>query len=238
MKIALEKGMRQRSLTVFLCFLVGGSVAAVEQAIWPDTVIAHGGRTDRYGCHNQRSNGTYHCHSGQLAGRSFPNQAAMLRALSSATAPPPDPRSSPPPTPTPSIPYDRDLYRHWIDDDGDCQDTRQEVLIAESIEPVEMDNRGCRVVSGRWFDPFTGQTFTGPSDLDIDHMVPLAEAHRSGADTWDSGQREAYANDLFHRDVSTLGRPVRRRWIRVRPWTRTIALRGASARSGTLSPKD
>ena len=44
MKIALEKGMRQRSLTVFLCFLVGGSVAAVEQAIWPDTVIAHGGR--------------------------------------------------------------------------------------------------------------------------------------------------------------------------------------------------
>ena len=36
----------QRVLTVFLCFLVGGSVAAVEQLIRPDPVIAHGGRTD------------------------------------------------------------------------------------------------------------------------------------------------------------------------------------------------
>jgi hypothetical protein len=57
------------------------------------------------------------------------------------------------------------LYRHWTDDDSDCQDTRQEVLISESIGPVEMDDRECRVVSGRWFDPFTGQTFTDPSDL-------------------------------------------------------------------------
>ena len=51
----------------------------------------------------------------------------MLEALSSAT--------TPPPTPTPSVPYDRDLYRHWIDADRDCQDTRQEVLIAESLQP-------------------------------------------------------------------------------------------------------
>jgi len=100
-----------------------------------------------------------------------------------------------------NVPYDRDLYRHWVDADGDCQDTRQEVLITESLEPVEMDERGCRVVSGSWFDAFTGQTFTDPSSLDIDHMIPLAEAHRSGAATWNAEQREAYANDLFHNDA-------------------------------------
>ena len=170
MKIAFKEGMHQRGLAVFLCFLIGGSVTAVEQLIGPDPVMAHGERTDSYGCHNQRSDGTYHCHSGPLAGRSFPNQAAMLAARSSAN--------------TPSVPYDRDLYRHWIDADGDCQDTRQEVLIAQSLQPVVLDGRGCRVVSGRWFDPYTGQTFTDPGDLDIDHFIPLAEVHRSGGDIW------------------------------------------------------
>ena len=100
------------------------------------------------------------------------------------------------PTVPAAVPYDRDLYRHWTDEDGDCQDTRQEVLIAESLIEVTLDDRGCRVVSGEWFDPYTGQTFTDPGDLDIDHMVPLAEAHRSGADRWTAEQREAFANDL------------------------------------------
>ena len=187
MKIAFKEGMHQRGLAVFLCFLIGGSVTAVEQLIGPDPVMAHGERTDSYGCHNQRSDGTYHCHSGPLAGRSFPNQAAMLAARSSAN--------------TPSVPYDRDLYRHWIDADGDCQDTRQEVLLAQSLQPVVLDGRGCRVVSGRWFDPYTGQTFTEPGDLDIDHFIPLAEVHRSGGDIWTARQREEYANDLSHPDV-------------------------------------
>jgi hypothetical protein len=73
------------------------------------------------------------------------------------------------------VPYNRDLYGGWIDADGDCQNTRQEVLIEESLIPVELDSRGCRVQSGEWFDPFTGQTCTNPGDLDIDHFIPLAE---------------------------------------------------------------
>ena len=205
--------VRSKSLTVIACFLIGGSAAVIEQVLSPPVVIAHGGRTDRYGCHNQNSNRTYHCHSGLLAGQSFANQAAMLAAMSSAPsapsmpvppAPPPDrPAEIPPsraPTASPAVPYDRDLYRHWTDADGDCQDARQEVLIAESLQPPVMDDRACRVLSGLWFDLYTGQTFANPRDLDIDHFIPLAEVHRSGGDRWTAQQRENYANDLLHAD--------------------------------------
>ncbi len=142
--------------------------------LFSSVALGHGGRTDSLGCHNDRQRGGYHCHSGALAGRSFSSKAEALRALEGSTNSPssssePDiPRPVPvAPTLAPAVPYDRDLYGGWIDADGDCQDTRQEVLIAESITPVQLDSRGCRVVSGTWLDPFTGQTFTNPGDLDI-----------------------------------------------------------------------
>lgn len=97
-------------------------------------------------------------------------------------------------------PFERELYRHWTDDDGDCRNTRQEVLISESLDPPKLSPDGCRVVSGRWYDPFTGATFTNPSALDVDHRVPLSEAHRSGAHRWNAARRAAYANDLSHPD--------------------------------------
>jgi len=81
-------------------------------------------------------------------------------------------------------PFRRSLYKHWIDVDGDCQDTREEVLIAESTVPVTLDRRGCKVRKGRWFDPYTGRTFTNPKKLDIDHFIPLKEVHRSGGSRW------------------------------------------------------
>ena len=109
---------------------------------------------------------------------------------------------SPPTYPPPTAPpYDRRLYEHWIDADGDCQNTRQEVLIAESLEPVTLDSSGCHVESGRWFDSFTGQEFSDPADLDIDHIVPLAEAHLSGAAAWTADRRTQYANDLTNPDT-------------------------------------
>lgn len=56
----------------------------------------------------------------------------------------------------------------------------------------------CRAVSGRWVSVYNGKTFMDASDLDIDHMVPLANAWRSGANTWTQEKRKAFANDLTH----------------------------------------
>ena len=86
--------------------------------------------------------------------------------------------------------YERSLFVHWIDADGDGCDTRQEVLIAESRVSVEMGS-GCTVVSGQWYSWYDGATWTNPSDVDIDHFVPLGEAWRSGAQLSCRGRQRA-----------------------------------------------
>lgn len=92
--------------------------------------------------------------------------------------------------------YDRALFPHWIDADGDCHDTRAEVLMAEARSSVTYGSTGCSVVSGSWLSYYDRATWTAASDLDIDHMVPLAEAWGSGASSWTTARRQAYANDL------------------------------------------
>lgn len=93
--------------------------------------------------------------------------------------------------------YSRDEWKHWNDVDKDCQDTRVEVLIEESVVPPTFKNEErCRAVSGLWEGPYTGQSFTEASDLDIDHLVPLKNAHLSGGWRWDEDQKEDYANSL------------------------------------------
>jgi hypothetical protein len=86
----------------------------------------------------------------------------------------------------------------WADADGDCQNTRTEVLVAEADGPLTMSASGCTVTAGVWNDPYTGRAFADPADLDIDHLVPLAEAHRSGGWRWSTEVKRAYANDLAH----------------------------------------
>jgi len=93
--------------------------------------------------------------------------------------------------------YDRTEWKHWTDADHDCQDTRQEVLVRQSEVPVTFkDLRQCSVASGRWTCPYTGQVFTDPSQLDIDHVVGLKEAYDTGGAEWDAARKEAFANDL------------------------------------------
>jgi len=82
--------------------------------------------------------------------------------------------------------YDRDLFGGWIDADSDGCHSRCEVL--------EME----RLAGGAWHSTYDGVSTTDPSSFDIDHMVPLAEAWRSGASNWDPARRVAFANDLAH----------------------------------------
>ena len=89
--------------------------------------------------------------------------------------------------------YDRAKFRHWSDANGDCQDTRSEVLRQETTAKI---SGSCTVVTGQWKSIYDGAVWTQASDVDIDHLVPLAEAWDSGAKKWNSATRKAYANDL------------------------------------------
>ena len=144
---------------------------------------------------------------------------AIPTPLTVDTSSPPQPIESSSPSPTPptlasanvaeavqlivrGIPgglprYNRRDWRHWTDADKDCQDARVEVLIEETlVAPTFKAADECKVQSGQWMAPFTGTTVTEASKLDVDHMVPLANAHKSGAWKWDAEKRKAYGNHL------------------------------------------
>ena len=89
--------------------------------------------------------------------------------------------------------YDRDLFPLWITISGACN-TRETVLKRDGTNVVT--DSSCAATSGSWFSPYDGATWTAGSDVDIDHMVPLAEAWQSGAWAWTTPQRQTYANDL------------------------------------------
>ena len=99
--------------------------------------------------------------------------------------------------------YSRDEFPHWTSDaassgwkepHGSC-DVRDAALIRDG-EGVEIDE-DCSMTAGTWRDPYTGKTLTNSSEVDIDHVVALANAWRSGASSaaWSTADREAYAND-------------------------------------------
>lgn len=89
--------------------------------------------------------------------------------------------------------YSRDLFPHWSTVSGACN-TRETVLDRDGTNVVV--NSSCYPTSGSWFSPYDGITETAASDIDIDHVVPLAEAWRSGAASWSTARREDFANSL------------------------------------------
>jgi hypothetical protein len=91
--------------------------------------------------------------------------------------------------------YNRNLFKHWIDANKDGCNTRAEVLIEEAKIKPKVGLK-CKLTGGEWFSSYDGKTITKSSLLDVDHMVPLAEAWRSGAWKWTPAQRQEFANDL------------------------------------------
>jgi hypothetical protein len=89
--------------------------------------------------------------------------------------------------------YSRDLFPHWSIVSGSCN-TRETVLKRDGTSVVT--GSSCAATSGRWYSPYDGATWTLASDVDIDHVIPLAEAWRSGAGAWTTSRRQSFANDL------------------------------------------
>jgi hypothetical protein len=111
--------------------------------------------------------------------------------------------------------YSREEFPHWSDaqefgwrlpggtPDPESCDARDAALIRDGRE--ERVEAYCDVASGSWFDPYGGQTYADPEDIDIDHIVPLANAWRSGASSWSTTKKESFANvprDLLSVDDS------------------------------------
>lgn len=91
--------------------------------------------------------------------------------------------------------YSRSKFSHWAEQGENCN-TREAVLERDGTD-VQRDEE-CRATSGTWVSVYDDVTVTDASRLDIDHMVPLANAWRSGASTWDADKGKAFANDLTH----------------------------------------
>ncbi|KAJ5957965.1 uncharacterized protein N7479_005115 [Penicillium vulpinum] len=89
--------------------------------------------------------------------------------------------------------YDRDLFPHWITISGNCN-TRETILKRDGTDVVQSSS--CAATSGSWYSPYDGATWNSASDVDIDHVVPLSNAWKSGASSWTTADRQAFANDL------------------------------------------
>jgi Protein of unknown function (DUF1524) len=109
----------------------------------------------------------------------------------------------------PPVGYVRDAFGSaWADVDGNGCNQRDDVLLRDAVAGTARYARqgSCDhdVLAGTWVDPYTGRrlTFTDLKEraqaeaIQIDHLVPLAEAWASGARSWDDARRREFANDL------------------------------------------
>jgi hypothetical protein len=101
--------------------------------------------------------------------------------------------------------YSRENFEHWLDIDGAGCTTRHRVLAAQATALQPRNHPlDCRVVEGEWELLFNGGRHIGSaSEIDVDHVVALAEAWDSGAAEWDATQRRTFANDPLNLIVAS-----------------------------------
>ena len=94
--------------------------------------------------------------------------------------------------------YDRKNWKHWIDEDKDCKNTRHELLEQRSKIKVtyKKTKRGyCLVDKGEWDDYYYPEKITSAKKIDVDHVIPLKHASESGGSKWSKKQKTQFAND-------------------------------------------
>jgi hypothetical protein len=103
--------------------------------------------------------------------------------------------------------YSRDRFPHWIEQPDGCS-TREEVLKRDGSGV--QTGAGCRVTAGSWTSRYDNVQYSDAGKLDIDHMVPLANAWRTGANKWTDDQRKQFANDLTRPQLAAVSLSVNR----------------------------
>jgi hypothetical protein len=135
-------------------------------------VLLGGAKCDATGLPSDSASGTPAAASGDTAGQLATLKVAVKGSMSG---------------------YSREKFPHWIGQGGGC-DTRDLVLKRDGKDVKATAT--CKITSGSWYSQYDAKTYTDPQKLDVDHMVPLADAWRSGASTWTDDQRTQFANDL------------------------------------------
>lgn len=153
--------------------------------------MPHSGGLDSNGGHYDHKTGSYHCHRAPCGSApSKPVSSDMpTTQLSSVTKQSKSLTVASPPV------YDRKDWNHWIDADGNCINTRHEILIAQADGVINHSPGGCYVSTGTWIDPYSGKTLHRTSEIDIDHVIPLKWAHEHGGYAWSLQDKERFAND-------------------------------------------
>lgn len=142
--------------------------------------------------------------------------ALLLPTLGAGASPAPLPAatstsSQPSPAATAAADYSRDQFGpRWADVDRNGCDTRNDILSRDLVDVVyKPGTNDCVVLTGILHDPYTGETVTftrtseGYQPVQIDHIIPLAVAWSSGADSWTAEQREQFANDPANLQATT-----------------------------------
>ncbi len=154
-------------------------LAALAVLLLP-TASAHIGNLDQNGGHYYGN--SYHCH---MRGCVYPDTFNRFRNERMTTNRQYRERF-----------FNTDDWNFELDFDGDCQSTRQEVLILTSQVPVRFTNpRNCIVRTGQWVDEYTGEVYEVAMQLDVEHVIPLMYAHTHGGDRWSPMTKLQFAND-------------------------------------------
>lgn len=98
--------------------------------------------------------------------------------------------------------YSRNRFQpQWENRRGRC--STRELVLARDGRGVRR-NAACRPVKGLWYSPYDGRRLRSERQADVDHVVPLAHAWRSGAKRWSQAKRRAFANDLVRPELLTV----------------------------------